>query len=461
MGLADNQTANEYSQYVFKSCLKNDTVMLRYLQENDNVTAEKLESFHNFFNVLKNKRALIEIGKCVIKSVMCNTKKAVLNVTARDESRSKLVNRIFAIVHPVFTFIEPENIETKLTEDEYLALISDMVKKDKKHKSVNLYVVIGTNMLMSLVSNNLAGLISSASNKDGTFLNTFSAANISKPPEISDEAIDNLYKKVITTTNDDIVEADSEDSTASSSIEMLDRNVVAGAAADMDGDIYRSPSPSPCPSAPPPILNLKRKRESTTKMFKDSKRAKRKLVFDDEPKTKYYDEDDDDEEDVSVIDEDDDADEEEKQLAADIAAVVAENLPDAPPDIGTFDISSIFQEIGEKDALSSSKTSDDDDDDDDDVDQFEDVAAAAAEGGDDGGGKKAAVAAQEEEDDEEEEELLELGDVAAVNGEALITKQESMELNNKKTASISKMLELFKTKNDSKYKNESKGAHFE
>lgn len=198
MRLVDNQTAQEYSQYVFKTCLKNDSVMLQYLKENENVTASKLESFHNFFNVLKNKKALMEVGKCVIKSVMCNTKKVVIGNPVNNEGRS-MVDKIFNVLRPVFKYIEPENIETKLSEDEYLALINDMVKKNKEYKSVNVYVVIGTNMLMSLVSSNLVDLLNGGKDIFEGFKKKSNAGE-----DISNEMIDQLYRKVITTTNDGV-----------------------------------------------------------------------------------------------------------------------------------------------------------------------------------------------------------------------------------------------------------------
>lgn len=192
MGLVDNQTAKEYTNYMFKSCLKEDPVMFRYLKENESVSSEKLESFHNFFTKLKNRKMVVEIVKSFIKNTLCNLKNTVLAERQRngdEEQRSKMMIKFQGLMIPVFQFIQPENIDVHLSEDEYIALINDMSKKNKEYKPVNLYVLIATNMCMNLVSSNLKTLLGNKLTDNGDIL--------APTDNLSDEAIDELYKKVI------------------------------------------------------------------------------------------------------------------------------------------------------------------------------------------------------------------------------------------------------------------------
>lgn len=182
-----NETTEVYQWYLFKQIIAKDPVMVKYMEDNETVKPEMIEKLHNFYNMLKNKRLVVEIGKSVVRGVLINTKKVVLNHSTTEEEKTSIISKIMKSVKPIFNFIEPENIEARLTDDENLALITDMIKNKKEGKEMSLYMLIGTNMLMSLVSSNISNLIGeNTSNLFGT---------ISKNVE-DEEYVSNLYNKL-------------------------------------------------------------------------------------------------------------------------------------------------------------------------------------------------------------------------------------------------------------------------
>lgn len=188
-----NETTKVYQWYLFKQIISKDVVMMKYLEENENVKPEMIEELYNFYNAIKNRKLIIEIGKSVIRGVLINTKKAICSENKND---GKIITKLTNVIKPLFSFIEPENIQVKLTDDENLALINNIVKNNENAKDVNLYVLIGTNMIMSLVSSNLANVFQQSEN----FFNQ---------NKTSDEYLNKLYKKL--EKNDEIKESNDHD----------------------------------------------------------------------------------------------------------------------------------------------------------------------------------------------------------------------------------------------------------
>ncbi|UOT91848.1 GbNV_gp67-like protein [Aratus pisonii nudivirus] len=192
----ENETRLLYEWYLFKQVVRKDPVMLKYIEENKNVSCDVMHKLYNLYNILKNKRVILEIGKSVVKGVLINTKKIVLNHDS--ESKNSIVKKVMTGVKPIFNFIDPENIEVRLTDDENLALIHHLTKNKDKAKTSNVYAIIGTNMLMSLVSSNLSSLLD-----DNILLSKFSNDENVK----DDGYMKELYDKL---TVNDVIDDDNE-----------------------------------------------------------------------------------------------------------------------------------------------------------------------------------------------------------------------------------------------------------
>nr|WOZ57670.1 hypothetical protein MmNV_77 [Menippe mercenaria nudivirus] len=185
---SNNDTISAYNEYIFKQHLKHDPVLYNYVKSQSEFTQDNLNAFRNFSMSLKKKKALLQIGKSVIKSILCNTKNSIIDIT-KNHDNTKLAGKLSSVISPIFKFIEPENIETKLTDDEYLALINDMVKKEIDYKTSNVYMVIITNMLMSVVTSNLTMIFD---------VNNIAEHGLAdKVVDISDDNVDKLYEKVV------------------------------------------------------------------------------------------------------------------------------------------------------------------------------------------------------------------------------------------------------------------------
>ncbi|QBB28693.1 hypothetical protein HgNV_088 [Homarus gammarus nudivirus] len=176
----DNESVQVYQKYLFKQVIAQDPVMLEYIKNEEHVTQEKIEKLYNFYNSIKNKRTMLEIGKGVVRCVFITTKNIVCE---SDNDKQTTVGKLINSTKPIFKFIEPENISTKLTNDENLALINNLIKRETVGKEANIYMLIGTNMLMSMISSNIKGLF------DG---------ELSSAKVLSDLDVSNLYSKIVT-----------------------------------------------------------------------------------------------------------------------------------------------------------------------------------------------------------------------------------------------------------------------
>ncbi|UVX94949.1 hypothetical protein CsNV_089 [Callinectes sapidus nudivirus] len=175
-----NQPAHVYQRYLFKQVVSNDPVILSFMQDHDGkVDSELLDKIYSIYNTNKNKKVLIELGKGVFKGVMINLKKHICESKSNDK---KVSNKIVEVVKPIFQFLEPENINITLTDDENFALITNTIKSNKTGETQNVYFLIATNMLMSMVTSNIKNLMDSQT-KDKEV--------------VSNEIISNLYNNLM------------------------------------------------------------------------------------------------------------------------------------------------------------------------------------------------------------------------------------------------------------------------
>ncbi|UBZ25678.1 GbNV_gp67-like protein [Carcinus maenas nudivirus] len=183
-----NESFLIYQKYLFSQVVKKDSVIREYLKSNENISPETIQKLYDFYNSIKNKKLVLEIGKGVVRGVLINTKKVICDseVSVKDKENQSIVSKLSHVVKPIFKFIEPENITIKLTEDEYLALINDLMSKKKSGKQTNLYILIGSNMLMSLISSNIKNLLDNQGSEE-----------VEEEDSISNEHLSNIYNKLI------------------------------------------------------------------------------------------------------------------------------------------------------------------------------------------------------------------------------------------------------------------------
>ncbi|UHB41832.1 hypothetical protein MrNuV_ORF109 [Macrobrachium rosenbergii nudivirus] len=164
MNTVINNSAEDYQRFLFKQIASKNPVILDYIEHNENVTPEKIEQLHNFHNSLKNRKMLIQIGKSLVKSVLINMKQSIMSTkiqTTPDASISvkTFIPKVLNTLRPILQFIEPENISVELDDNEYLALVEHIKLKNSKGGPPNLYILIATNMLTSLISSQISTFI--------------------------------------------------------------------------------------------------------------------------------------------------------------------------------------------------------------------------------------------------------------------------------------------------------------
>lgn len=157
MDINTNQSNDAYTKQLFKQMVSADPIIFNYMVENTETNTKTFEELCRTHSHIKMREMFIEVGKTVVKNVLVNTKSAVVNMPAEIKNSKTIQGKILKGVTPLFRFIEPENISTRLSDDEKLILLND-IKNKKAKGNTNLYVVIGTNILMSLVSTNISQL---------------------------------------------------------------------------------------------------------------------------------------------------------------------------------------------------------------------------------------------------------------------------------------------------------------
>lgn len=138
----------------FRSFLKHDKYAKEFM---DIVSRDKKLSFDDIEQLfqtslrMRNQVRFITMGKGMIRHALITGKDVVLTTFAKDEA---------SVFRKVLNFIKPENITVTVTDEEYITLLQkDEFNKQKDAKPKNIYLTIGQNILMELLSINVDEII--------------------------------------------------------------------------------------------------------------------------------------------------------------------------------------------------------------------------------------------------------------------------------------------------------------
>ena len=138
----------------FRSFLKHDKYAKEFM---DIVSRDKKLSFDDIEQLfqtslrMRNQVRFITMGKGMIRHALITGKDVILTTFAKNET---------SVFRKVLNFIKPENITVTVTDEEYITLLQkDEFNKQKDAKPKNIYLTIGQNILMELLSINVDEII--------------------------------------------------------------------------------------------------------------------------------------------------------------------------------------------------------------------------------------------------------------------------------------------------------------
>ncbi len=161
-----NEPVNIYHRHLVRNVLNSDDVVRDFIKSQDKVSQDTIDGLFGLHNQIKNKRIMIVIGKNIVKSTLTNLRNAVVNNDVSSETGIK--SKVMNCLKPILTHIHPEHINVELSDDERIALVNDIIKKKNSNKSNNIYVIVASNIVMSLVSSNITSLLGALDGKKET-----------------------------------------------------------------------------------------------------------------------------------------------------------------------------------------------------------------------------------------------------------------------------------------------------
>ena len=158
-------STNRFLNHLKIQLLKTTPQLTNFIASNENLTEDDI---NNAFNVVRGNESAVlfaQFSKTMTKKIL----------TMAKANADKI---------PYFNFItnliNPENINTNLTDDEYLAIINNQQIKAKSTKNSSPIMTIGRNMLIDMLSDNLQSLLQNKLNLNNTHDNTILSNVISK-----------------------------------------------------------------------------------------------------------------------------------------------------------------------------------------------------------------------------------------------------------------------------------------
>lgn len=123
-----------YRRHALLNFIRKNKIANDYLKYSDvdTMTEEVLQKFYRVHQQLQSKIIFIKLGKGLVKQSLLFAK-------------SKLESKI-----PALKYISPDNLVVEVSEDEYIALLSQI--KEEQNKETNLYFLITKNMIVSLLN---------------------------------------------------------------------------------------------------------------------------------------------------------------------------------------------------------------------------------------------------------------------------------------------------------------------
>ncbi|UVT30884.1 GbNV-gb67-like [Penaeus vannamei nudivirus] len=177
-----NESFEVYQKHLLRKLLNSDEVIRKYIKDQEIVSQSMVNDLYGLYSKIKTQKMLIMIGKSVVKSVIINVKDGMMSLDLKNAS---LKNKTLGMVRSFMGVLHPENISSELTDDEYVTLVGNIIAKNKTQGPSNIYILIATNMIMSMVSTNLDGVLASlAGNKNYN------------DESLTDDEFSNLYNKI-------------------------------------------------------------------------------------------------------------------------------------------------------------------------------------------------------------------------------------------------------------------------
>lgn len=223
-----------YKKFAIKAHLNKDKIAREYINNlnEDDIDEKFLRKLYNAHITIQSKIMLIKLGKGIFKQGM---------VVTKDKFSSKL---------KILSFINPENISTDLSDEEFIALINSV--DDVKDSKQNVYLVIAKNMLCELLNINIHTINEQI---EETLLNS----------DKMDKVL-NIIVKDKKPIIEDVVENNEEEIYEEEEVEIQpDNNVIYTEPSQSFAESIQKPPTPPPPPSPIPSLES----EPTTPIPKD------------------------------------------------------------------------------------------------------------------------------------------------------------------------------------------------
>lgn len=158
-----DDVTDAYIRELMIAYVKRDKYAMSFLKNKTKVDINEVINFHQVSTAAAPTVTLIRIGKTIVKGSL------------------KMAKGKFIKQFPVLDYLKPENIDTQVSESEYMAILNS--SKNKSKKPANLWVTVGMNMLMQLFSDSIGALATSVeeSKKESEFEIDYSSLTPQQP----------------------------------------------------------------------------------------------------------------------------------------------------------------------------------------------------------------------------------------------------------------------------------------